>query len=225
LEEHRDNSTVSPALSGIFVLHTTHSNKPFHNTGFNPQTSVVPATAATPALRSPLLCSKLLPTSKWQQLQRGLSNPTKPTDKYQSLSKPYTNTKPFSSLWPQHNGTKQEKSIPYTMESLLQSELTKKRHFKQDIQKTRSRRLVQRRKQRLIKKELDKRHHTNTGLGRINQAKQYCLQNFGFCSNPDNSITKNFKTALQTVPPHTWLQPSDLTFHNLCKQQKLPLGT
>ncbi len=111
------------------------------------------------------------------------------------------------------------------MESFQQLELTKKRHSKQTTHKTRSRRISQRRKQRLIKKESGKSYRTNIGFGRINRTTQYCLQNFGLCSNPDNSINKNFKTALQTIPSHTWLQPRNLTFHNLCKQQKLPLGT
>jgi hypothetical protein len=200
MEEYQDNSTVSPAISGVFVFHTAHAHKPFHYTGHDSQTSSLPATATASAFHSPILCSKLLPTSKWLPKWNGFSNSAKPVDKSQSLPKSNTNFKPLQSLWAQPSHIDQEKSIPNTMESFQQPELTKELHINQPIQKNKSRRLAQRRKQRFIKKESGKRHYTNIGLGRINRSKQYCLQNFGFFANPDHSITKNFKSALQTVP-------------------------
>ena len=110
------------------------------------------------------------------------------------------------------------------MEPLQQVTLNVPKNVPQSPRKIVSRRLAQRRKQRLIKKDAIKRNHTNVGIARNNHTEQYCLRNFGFCANPTLSKSKNFKLALHTKPSHLWLQPRNLAFHNLCKTQKLPLG-
>lgn len=110
------------------------------------------------------------------------------------------------------------------MESRQQLELKAAKHVLQTTHNTKSRRLVQQRKQRLIKKVINKHNCNGIGLARKYHTEQYCLHNFGFCANPAQSISKNFKSALGTTPLHSWLQPKNLAFHNLCKQQKLPTG-
>jgi hypothetical protein len=52
-----------------------------------------------------------------------------------------------------------------------------------------------------------------------------CQKNYGFCSDPNRSIQKNFNKALKNAPSPLYLQPKNLTFHNLCKDNKLPPGT
>jgi len=110
------------------------------------------------------------------------------------------------------------------MEPLQQVKLNKPKNAFQSTRKKASRRLAQRRKQRLIKINTVKDIHPNVGIARNNHTEQYCLRNFGFCANPTLSKSKNFKLALHTKPSHLWLQPRNLAFHNLCKTQKLPLG-
>jgi hypothetical protein len=54
--------------------------------------------------------------------------------------------------------------------------------------------------------------------------KQYCLKNFGFIADPTLSLQRNLNQIIKTsnIQP---LQPSNLTFHNLCKNIKLPSDT
>jgi len=111
------------------------------------------------------------------------------------------------------------------MEPLQQVKLNKPKNAFQSTRKKASRRLAQRRKQRLIKINTVKDIHSNVGIARNNHTEQYCLRNFGFCANPTASKSKNFKLALHAKPSHLWLQPRNLAFHNLCKTQHLPLGT
>jgi hypothetical protein len=88
--------------------------------------------------------------------------------------------------------------------------------------KLKSRRVIQRRAKRYKKMsaiEAEKplrqsSYHT----------KQYCLKNFGFIADPTLSLQRNFNQIIKTsnIQP---LQPSNLTFHNLCKNIKLPSDT
>jgi hypothetical protein len=112
-----------------------------------------------------------------------------------------------------------------TSESLQQTTLNVSKNVLQSPQKTTSRRLAQRRKQRLIKKEMHKHSYNRIGLAFKHRTEQYCLHNFGLCANPTQSISENFKSVLCTMPLQSWLQPKNLAFHNLCKTQKLPTGT
>ncbi len=63
----------------------------------------------------------------------------------------------------------------------------------------------------------------------LRQAKyhvnQHCLQNYGFVSNPILPIHNNFKEALSTKKTPLFLQPTSLSFHNLCINNKLPPGS
>jgi len=90
-----------------------------------------------------------------------------------------------------------------------------------------SRRITQRRMKRL-------KHRTN--LQQINEIKNMarkhiskanntCFFNYGFCSNPEATITTNFNNAINHIQNKEHLQPKNLAFHNLCQTQQIPTGT
>jgi hypothetical protein len=82
---------------------------------------------------------------------------------------------------------------------------------------------VQRRSKRYKKQEVKKINlpfQQNTY-----HMKQRCLCNFGFHANPKNSLQKNFNDTIQKEPTYPFQQPSNLSFHNLCKHTKIPQGT
>jgi len=54
--------------------------------------------------------------------------------------------------------------------------------------------------------------------------EQYCLRTFGFQANAKLPLQQNFNLALKKVNAIPLQQPSNLTFHNLCKDTKLPIG-
>jgi hypothetical protein len=87
-----------------------------------------------------------------------------------------------------------------------------------------SRKLVQRRNKRIAtnNKTLPKNMYLHMLLQRT---KESCLQTFGFIANPNLNLQKNFNITIQTVPSHLFLQPKNLTFHNLCKDFTLPTGS
>ncbi len=88
-----------------------------------------------------------------------------------------------------------------------------------------SRRLAQRRNKRITANN-NKTSPKNKYLQRLLQrTKESCLQTFGFTANPNLSLQKNFNITMQTVPSKLLLQPKNLTFHNLCKDFKLPIGS
>jgi hypothetical protein len=70
--------------------------------------------------------------------------------------------------------------------------------------------------------------HKETSI-KINQelhfAKLRCLRNFGFIANPSKTLQQNFNKAIADTPSTLYCQPTNLTFHNLCTKQKLPIGT
>jgi hypothetical protein len=53
-----------------------------------------------------------------------------------------------------------------------------------------------------------------------------CLANHGFCAEPNNTLQQNFNNTLKILEKAPqYLQPTNLAFHNLCKQSKLPTGS
>jgi hypothetical protein len=55
--------------------------------------------------------------------------------------------------------------------------------------------------------------------------RSFCLQSYGFQANPALPLPNNFQTALSTLTPTDFKQPKNLTFHNLCKENSLPIGS
>jgi len=60
---------------------------------------------------------------------------------------------------------------------------------------------------------------------RHQQVTQQCECNYGFCSSYTKNIKQNFDNALNNPNSSLFTQPINLTFHNLCKQQRLPTGS
>ena len=54
---------------------------------------------------------------------------------------------------------------------------------------------------------------------------QQCERNFGFCADYTKNKKQNFNNALNNPNSSLFIQPMNLTFHNLCKKQKLPIGS
>jgi hypothetical protein len=57
------------------------------------------------------------------------------------------------------------------------------------------------------------------------QITQQCEHNYGFCADYTKNKKQNFNNALNNPNSSLFIQPINLTFHNLCKQQKLPIGS
>jgi hypothetical protein len=74
----------------------------------------------------------------------------------------------------------------------------------------------------LKQKNLSIFKHTQSSL-RVTEKR--CLTNFGFIADPNTTLRKNFDTVIQKAPSHLFLQPKNLTFHNLCKVNNLPPGS
>ncbi len=75
--------------------------------------------------------------------------------------------------------------------------------------------------------KITKKHTSNDTIlkQKIQHIKQLCLANFGFYSNPKNTLQKNFNYQIKKEYPTSYSQPSNLAFHNLCTKNNLPLGT
>jgi hypothetical protein len=54
---------------------------------------------------------------------------------------------------------------------------------------------------------------------------QRCIRNFRFCANPTLSLQKNFHSVIKNGITYHPLQPTNLTFHNLCKNIRIAHGT
>jgi hypothetical protein len=52
-----------------------------------------------------------------------------------------------------------------------------------------------------------------------------CQKAYGFSANPSFSLQKNFRTAIATPSSPYFKQPKHLTFHNLCRDTTLPVGS
>jgi hypothetical protein len=86
-----------------------------------------------------------------------------------------------------------------------------------------SRRLTQRRKARIAKQqEYKMKIPIQQAEKRI---KNLCLEQFGFYADPRLPIKQNFNKALQNNSIASRYLPRQLTFHNLCTQNKIPTGT
>jgi hypothetical protein len=80
---------------------------------------------------------------------------------------------------------------------------------------------------RLNRKKRNEKEKDNTQLAQLNyHTKQRCLSKFGLFANPKLNLWSNFNIALNTATtPPLSKQPSNLSFHNLCSTNKIPLGT
>jgi hypothetical protein len=85
-----------------------------------------------------------------------------------------------------------------------------------------SRRIIQRRYKRLINKTT--KNIYNEFSNKLQQKNKFLESQYGFYANPDKDIRENFNTAMTTITPITHNQPTNLAFHNLCKETQLPLG-
>ncbi|MFN9979131.1 MAG: hypothetical protein ACK53Y_04420, partial [bacterium] len=52
-----------------------------------------------------------------------------------------------------------------------------------------------------------------------------CQKAYGFTANPSFSLQKHFRTAIATPSSPYFKQPKQLTFHNLCRDATLPVGS
>ncbi len=93
------------------------------------------------------------------------------------------------------------------------------------LKRNNSRKLAQRRRKRLIKKEINDTKKSHNIKQSLYNTITRCNTNYGFCADPNSSLQKNFNKAIKTQPSHLYTQPKNLTFHNLCKDTKLPITT
>jgi len=225
MEGYQNSQTIPSTIPSSLFFCTTHACKPINYAERRIEAASFPSTTTSPNITTPNLYPKFISAPDWLSKWACFSNPAKPADTPQPLPELFSNYKPIHQLRPQSNIYGKKDSIPKTMESFQQTKLNVPRNVPQSPRKATSRRLAQQRKQRLMKKDAFKRDHNNVGTARKSHTEQYCLRNFGFCANPALSKSKNFKLALHENPLRPWLQPKNLAFHNLCKTQKLPLGT
>jgi hypothetical protein len=87
-----------------------------------------------------------------------------------------------------------------------------------------SKRFLQRRKKRYKKTSIDQFNKPQK-LKQALHLTQCCLNNFGFCANPEYSIQKKLYLHISQKPLPMYAQPKNRAFHNLCDQNKLPIGT
>jgi hypothetical protein len=88
-----------------------------------------------------------------------------------------------------------------------------------------SRRLAQRRRKRYLRMENNRKHNPQRLQLFLQHLSTRCQTDYGFCSNPNLSIQKRFNETIKSQPSPLYLQPKYLTFHNLCKNNKTPIGT
>jgi len=88
--------------------------------------------------------------------------------------------------------------------------------------RSRSRRVFQRRVHR--KKKIEKHNEDIQTKQLTYRLRQHCLQAYGLLANPSASLRSNFNSALINNT-HPSLQPNNLSFHNLCQNRQLPIGT
>jgi len=88
-----------------------------------------------------------------------------------------------------------------------------------------SRRKTQRRKHRYEKQLRFKEHSKLQQI--IYTANKKCVRHYGFASSPTASKTMNFKQAIVKLSTNhnNNLQPTNLSYHNLCIMEKTPPGT
>ena len=59
----------------------------------------------------------------------------------------------------------------------------------------------------------------------IQRTKARCLSNYGFYAKPEYNIQKKFNFCISQGQSSSCMQPTNLQFHNLCKENVLPSGT
>jgi hypothetical protein len=84
------------------------------------------------------------------------------------------------------------------------------------IMQCREKRYKKKQEQNLLNHGLQQNKHHTT---------QHCIQNFGFCANPKFSLQKTFYDTIKKDITYHPQQPTNLTFHNLCKTIQIPHGT
>jgi hypothetical protein len=225
MEGHQNNSTISSTIPSDFVLYTARTYKYVHGAERHYKTASLPSTAASSFSCPSNLHPKFPPAPIWTSKWNAPFNTATSADQSQPFPEATSTFKSLHQSRPQPKPTVWKKSIPNISESFSQNTLNVPKNVFQLTNKTSSRRLAQRRKRRLAKKETRKHNCNKIGLSRAHRTEQYCLHNFGLCANPIQSIPKNFKSTLCPTPLQLWLQPKNLAFHNLCKTQKLPTGT
>jgi hypothetical protein len=190
----------------------------------SPTTAYLPTTTPPPYSIAPATISFLQSPNKSLLSELSNSNTnTKPTTR---------NAKPFSSL----PNTISKPTIPTRANKPLQLIQPRKTlvntrksiwncTFPKTQLNTKSRRLVQRRKKRCIKAA----HTSNEQALRLNQALHFtklrCLHNFGFFVDSSKTLQQNFNKIITPDKLNPHCQPKNLTFHNLCNEQKPPIGT
>jgi hypothetical protein len=55
--------------------------------------------------------------------------------------------------------------------------------------------------------------------------KQCCLAKFGLFADAKATLQHNFNQAISTLSNPNYHQPTNLSFHNLCKKTTIPVGT
>jgi hypothetical protein len=139
------------------------------------------------------------------------------------FSKSNTNFKPLQPSWPQPSHIFQKDSIPNTMESFQQPELKAEEYVDQPTQKLNPEGWPNKENNTLRRKNYTNATIITSGLPASTVQNNTVYTILAFMQTRITLLQKN-KSALQTVPSQLWLQPKNLPFHNLCKQQKLPIG-
>jgi len=95
------------------------------------------------------------------------------------------------------------------------------------LEKTKSKLKSRRTSQRRAKRYKKLTHLTHKRYLKQNQyhTAQRCIRNYGFCANPMLTLQKNFNNTIQNGTNHPPSQPTNLTFHNLCKNIRIPTDT
>lgn len=86
-----------------------------------------------------------------------------------------------------------------------------------------SRRIIQRRKKRLAKRQLQRQEAQLTQALRHTTA--LCQANFGFHADPKLTLQTNFNKTLKDKNCSIPALPNNLTFHNLCSSHSVPTGS
>ncbi len=203
-----------PSLNAKQTYHRTYFEAIQLHTGQIQPTGTLLSTATT-AFPCNLWAAKTKPISLSTTLQRDV-----PSSNSSSAPQPgsiqRTNTY-LKSLQPLDSGTGQRSISQPFLSSPQQSKALKR--------KKKSRKITQRRKKRYSKAKVLESTKTKYLQARIQRTEQRCLTDFGFFANPNLSLQKNFDNALKTTPSTLFCQPKNLTFHNLCKESKLPPGS
>jgi hypothetical protein len=87
-----------------------------------------------------------------------------------------------------------------------------------------SRRLSQQRK-KLHAKTKHASQEESILESRLQHTNLLCQKAYGFNANPNLSLQKNFRAAVSATISLHFKQPKNLTFHNLCRDNQLPVGS